>query len=863
MKPHDDNAASRALAECSCVFTCIILLSRYKIAGADGVCMRQRVVFPLLIAMAIILAGCGASGGSGASVSAPVPFQVGAANPNQPGAALGNFELDTKQTFSLIANAPATWSVGFCENGSDGCGTLNTSSGTTVTYTPPQTLMGGAPFQVVISAVNNGSDPNVLPGQFSVDPIIAAVPIVAISNPSSAIQAGTSAITLGVTIPNDVLHEGATWSLSGPSCSASGNPCGTLTVNATDNETATYAPPAEAPSDPEATITATSVEDPAQSNQFTFTISPASTVIILSDTFNTVSAGGASQILLATVKHDVGGQGVTWTLTAGSPPVACQPTCGSLGQPTSSTTGLVTTATITYTPPPGPALPPAPENAPIITATSAYAPTVTASDLFAVQDFTCGSGSESKLNGEYAFLLQGFNNGVPFALAGSIGADGTGKITGGEEDLNDYASYQHISLSVANSKYSVGADGRGCLTIASAGGPSVSYRLVLGGTTGTAAPKGYIIESDDVTGTGSRATGVLRLQNPASFNVNNVRSNYVIGVDGWDNGYGYPGHFAMAASCTVNDQSSPNGLADINDVVFLYSQWNISGCEFDAISTLTGRATGRIDKLPVGRMLPPYIGGALVLYMIDADEFFVISPSVPSVSGPLFSGRAISTSTSFSNSSVSGNYVFHYTGIYTNATNPQFVGRPALGLLTFANGSISGTAYAYFDGILSSALGLNFGPTYSVNSTFSRLSLGAFTDDAVYLTNPIDGVSGIYIDTGTSAGLGLVEQQPAATYGTSALAGRYYIGQDEPNQPIFTNAIGTAALSSTGIATGTTDESSATGVMPNGPFSLNLTINPDGTGDVGANTFAITNGSRVFVLQGSSYSNQLTVLDQE
>lgn len=818
--------------------------------------MRQSVGFSLLIATAVALAGCGASGGSGGSTSAPVPFLMGAANPNQPGAALGNFELDTQQTFPLIANSPATWSVGFCENGSDGCGTLNTSSGTTVTYTPPKTLMDGVVFQVVILAVNNGSDPSVLPGQASLELTITAVPVVTVSNPPSTVQAGSPTITLGVTIPNDILHEGATWSLSGPSCSASGNPCGTLMVNATDNETATYTPPAEAPSsNPQATITATSVEDPTQSNQFTFTISPASTVIILSNTFNTVGAGGAPQILSATVKHDVGGQGVTWTLAAGSPAVACQPVCGSLSQPTSSTIGLVTSATITYTPPPGPPLPPAPENAPMITATSVYAPTVSESDLFMVQDFTCGSGSESMLNGEYAFLLQGFNKGLPFAVLGSFGADGTGKITGGEEDLNGYTSYQHSSISAANSKYSVGADGRGCLTIASASGPSASYRFVLGGTTGATASKGYIIESDDVTGMGSRASGVLRLQNPGSFSVNSLRSNYVIGVDGWDTGYGYPGHFATAASCTVNDQIPPNGLADINDVVFIYSQWNISGCEFGAISTTTGRATGSIDNPPVG--------GALILYMIDPDEFFVISPSVPSVDGPLFSGRAISTPTSFSVSSVSGNYVFHYTGIYTNATNPQFVGRPVLGLLTFANGNVSVTANGYFDGILSSGLGLDFGPTYSVNSTLGRLSLGEFTDDAIYLTNPIDGISGFYIDTGTSAGFGLVEQQPAAAYRTSALAGQYYIGQDEPNQLIFTNAIGTATLSSAGSATGTTDESSAAGVMPNGPFSLNLTINPDGTGDVGANTFAITNGLRVFVLQGSPSSNQLTVLDQK
>lgn len=796
--------------------------------------IRRPIVRPIVILVLGVLYGCGGSGGETGGGGSPSQLVISTPN--------GTTELDIQETISLTANTSATWSIPFCENQPLGCGTLSSSTGTTVIYTPPQKLNAGGPTAVFVNATSAGMTA-------SANLTVTPVPVVILTNKVATIQAGSGSVGFDAWIQGNTSSLGVTWRLSGVSCSGPGSPCGSLTPITGSDRGATYTAPSEAPTgNAQATITAISVEDPTSTDQFTFTIATAATVVTLSNTFNTVAAGGGPQTLTATVKHDVGAQGVTWALTAGSPPVTCQPLCGSLSQPTSNTIGLVTTATVTYSPPVGPPLPSAPDNAPTISANSVYDSTASASDVFTVQDFTCGSGSEAMLRGQYAFLLRGFygaGNGTPFAVAGSFAADGTGKITAGEEDLNEYSRYQHLSIAAANSSYSVGADGRGCISIATTNGSITNYRFALGGVSGATASKGSIIESDDTTGTDSRASGVIRLQDITSFELSKLRSNYALGADGWDTGYGFPGHFAMAASCPVNN-GNKSGVADVNDVVFIYVRWTIAGCSIGAVSTSTGRATGSFGT-PVG--------ANFIMYMINEDEFFIVSPSLP-----LYTGRVISTGNSFSLASVSGSYVLHCTEAYMGLSG-QLTGRPILGLMNFDNGNLSGIAFTYFNSTLSNQIGFG-GPTYTVDSTSGRLALGPFTDDAIYLTTVIDGISGFYINFSTGAGSGLIEGQPSANYSADSSAGNYMLGQDEPSQPSFTNLAAAVSISSAGSVSGTSDASAPSGLMPNQPFSLSLTINPDGTGNAGANTFAVVNGTKVFILQELSATDQITVLEE-
>jgi len=781
-------------------------------------------------------------------------------------------ELDLQETITLTAigsPAPPTWSFALgsgCLNGSLGCGTLNSTTGNTVTYTPPPAFAQGVfSFQFGIEA-DSGT------AHGGIDITVTQVPVVTIENKPATIQAGTGTIDFSASLPSDVLQLGVLWSLSGPSCTGGSNPCGTLTPVAGWTRDIHYTPPAEAPpGNAQVTLTATSVEDNLSSDQFTFTITAAATVVTITDKFDTIAADGMSQTLSATVSHDPGGNGVLWSLTAGSPPVPCQPQCGSLGQPTSTTAGLVTTANITYTPPSGPPLPTPPANAPTITATSVFDPTKADLDAFLIEDFTCGTGNESVLRGEYAFELEGFQGTLAtnsVAVAGSFSADGSGGISGGEEDLDQYTvGYQHLAIAGGGSSYSIGSDNRGCLTVQTSAG-TTKFRFVVGGVNAGIASRGRIIEFDDTTGNGTRGAGIIRLQDTNSFDLSQLNPNYAFGVDGWNAAAGY-GHLTMAGSFAVSNGSLSNGLTDATEGSSTWSIWPGGIGSIGAISSTTGRADavycpGGSDG-PMGQFCPMNTIARLdgpssfrfAIYMIDASQFFIIGETT------LLTGRGIASANSFTANSVSGNYVIHATGSFFNVGTNNASANAALGILNLTSGNFTGLLYRYF-GTTRQACCVTEPPGsgYSVDTTRGRLALGSSFGSAAYLTIPTDGISGFFFGRDSDTVLGLMESQPGVIYSTASLAGNYLIGDEDPADPAVINQTGAISLSSAGTLSGGTDLSGAAGLLPNQSASEVLTINSDGTGDAGANTYAVTTGDRIFIIDGNGGSQHVTVIEK-
>src|ERR1035438_3562669 len=57
-----------------------------------------------------------------------------------------------------------------------------------------------------------------------------------------------------------------------------------------------------------------------------------------------------------------------------------------------------------------------------------------------------GSFSDSNLNGTYVFSISGVDeSGFPYAMLGTLTANGSGGITGGSLDINDTRSEEHTS----------------------------------------------------------------------------------------------------------------------------------------------------------------------------------------------------------------------------------------------------------------------------------------------------------------------------------------------------------------------------------------------------------------------------------
>lgn len=665
---------------------------------------------------------------------------------------------------------------------------------------------------------------------------------VSIASPASppTIQAGqTSSITASVS--GDSSNRGVTWALSGQ---------GTLS-NQTST-TVTYDAPASVTANVTATVTATSVADITRVASLAITVTPAPISVTIVKKVSTLDAGTflLGVQFAASVKNDSTGSGVTWTLTANGAP--CSPACGSLSN--------AFTTFVDYNPPPS--VPSAPNNAPTITATSFTDPTKSDSDAFTIIDGStaCGTGgNESMLNGEYAILLQGWTGsgtGTPVIIASSFGADGAGKITGGIIDVNHFtSSVTGALITAAASSYSVGPDNRGCLALTDNLDDTITFHFALGAVNGGIASKGDVIEFDDTTGTGQRASGILRLQNPAAFSLNALQPNYAFGVDGWEDTSGSLTHFALIGSFAQSAGNLSNASFDANDSGHVVSGPGAlpSTGTIQAVSTITGNARATLN-IP-GDPQPANVD----IFVIDQSELFIFGMDISS-SGIPFSGRAIATASSFAASSVSPGYIFRTTGGSSGSASAS------IGLANFSgSGAVSEVIDQYAMGIANSQ---NFSGTFTVATASGRVPISNSTNSItqiLYLTNPVDGISAFSLGTGATASLGVFDTQPAATYSASSLSGSFFLGNNEPGDNTVPNLAGVLSISA-GNFSGTEDSSGSVApfpvfLFPGARLVGTLSINANGSGSIGTGSVAVTNGTTLYFIDEKQAAAEVTVVE--
>jgi Putative Ig domain len=467
-----------------------------------------------------------------------------------------------------------------------------------------------------------------------------------------------------------------------------------------------------------------------------------------------------------------------------------------------------------------------------------------------------GTGSESELHGQYAILTQGFKGTgalVGFAGTGSFAADGTGKITSGDFDINGgSAGPQHLIVSATGSSYKLGTDNRGCLQISFGGNNSVTMHFAVGGISAGIASKGRLIEFDDTDGSNTRDSGVLRLQTSTDFSLSKLNARYAFGIDGTDT---TGGHVAAGGSFSLNTSTGAisNGFADVDDAGTLPGgTGGFTGAtgSIGAISTTTGRATGSFVAGTGGTF-------NLVYYVVNKNELFVITSDVPAAGKPAASGRILVTGSSFSSSSLNGNYIVHLNGSSSGTANSN------LGLLTLTGGTLNGTLFQY-NGAVASSNSIT-GGTYTVDATSGRVTLTASGNHppVLYLTTATDGISAFIIGTDNAGEFGEAEVQPAATYSTSSLSGSFFFGNDDDSDNSAKNEVGTVTITS-GSVNGLQDSS-----QPTSPFlqtgksvTGTLVINSDGTGNLGTGTVLITNGTKIFFMDESGGPARINIIEQ-
>ena len=145
--------------------------------------------------------------------------------------------------------------------------------------------------------------------------------------------------------------------------------------------------------------------------------------------------------------------------------------------------------------------------------------------------------------------------------------------------------------------------------------------------------------------------------------------------------------------------------------------------------------------------------------------------------------------------------------------------------------------------------------SYNVDPGSGRVALGNPSNNlpVLYVTTPTDGISAFVVGVNADAQQGVIEFQPSQTYSAASAAGTYAFGSEDPGDNTVYNDAGSATITSGGSASGTADLSSTTGLTPSVPFSAMVTIsNSNGTGNLGSQTVAIINGTKIFYIDEST-----------
>ena len=550
---------------------------------------------------------------------------------------------------------------------------------------------------------------------------------------------------------------------------------------------------------------------PPPPTPITVTVSPTTPIVL----------AGQMQQFTATLTNDSSMKGVTWSLSG---PACSGAACGTLS-------GINTTST-TYMAPAS-----VPSNLAVALTATSVADTTKSSQATitvpATATAACGSGNESLLAAgtPYAFLFQGFVSSGPFAMsmaiAGSFTPDGKGGITGGDEDINGASGPSTgLTINSSGSSYSIGQDNRGCLTVTNSAGTTAEFRFALGSISGTppVATKGRIIEFDDTNGTGTRGSGIIRMQGKTSF-ASSLRGTYAFAFSGNDRS---DGRFAIAGTLTADGAGNFNGgSADWDDAGVLGTNLTCTTCgTYSTSLDVNGRGTTQVTAFGFSTTLT----ASFVFYQVAASEAIFMSID-PLYVAPLAIGEALLETVptgGFAPSSLSGKTVFHLSGA------SGFFPFPTTATIGLANANgLGGFPSVIVD---TDSAGTTSGQTvttwnYSVAST-GRVALSGTTANlpVFYLLN---ANTGFIVGTDSEASSGFLEPQVGSSFNDSTLNVKCSFGTENPSGRGVSMNSGVISLNgSIGTFSGTADSSTISGLNPSGTIFGTYTVTPDGTGTI-------------------------------
>jgi hypothetical protein len=664
-------------------------------------------------------------------------------------------------TVSGTTNHSVSWSV--TGKGCTGlaCGTI-TATGL---YGAPGAVPSPAEVTVTATSIADTSKSN--------SAIVTILPPVAVTISSATVQVVRGGHQQFTAIVTGTANSGVIWGVSGAGCS--GNACGTI------NSAGLYTAPGTIPNPARVTVKATSEADHTKSATAIVTIIPP--VLVTISPNGAVVAVNSQQQFRASVAGSTNNS-VDWSISG----AACSGfTCGSI-----TSGGLYTAPSVV------------PSLATIIVkATSQIDLSQSASAIV-----TIVANQNSKLQGQYAFRLSGFDASGVYLAAGSFTADGNGNVTDGKEDVNHTRG--PAMARAFTGTYQMHADNRGTLTFTNSTATQ-TFSLALN----SAGTSGRFIEFDD---SGIRISGTIERQDTTAFTLASLKGPYVLSLAGKNSAAARIGALALLDFDGLGNIAS--GSMDVND----------GGTILPTFASLHGiyrvDATGRGI---VNLSIPGFAGRAMQLafYVASANKLLLVSTNLLSSSNPIFGGTAeLQTGAPYLASAFHGATVFSLGGESGNI--PQvLVGRISFDgnsqpLVEFdqntggtiATGNVFTGAYS---------LGLNGSGTLNLDS-----SNGLTKVWDLYAIAP----NHAYLMDASSSEVGMGELKPQSTeplFANSDIAGPYLIGSGEPLAYTATPYSGVADFDGLNAVTGVEDISHSSSLSAaqslRGSYSVSSSLN--------------------------------------
>ncbi len=476
-----------------------------------------------------------------------------------------------------------------------------------------------------------------------------------------------------------------------------------------------------------------------------------------------------------------------------------------------------------------------------VTATSVQNPAKSGSVVLTVLARNCPP-TAAALNGQYAFLLQGFYDpavsGKGVAVVGSFTADGCGTITAGTADYFFGPTLADYAPSLGGS-YTIGADLRGTLSL-TVGTSTKTFAIALGRTSNGLATKGSMTETAPSAEPPTVLSGSMWLQDPTAFAQNKISGPYAFVFNGWNAYASYGPREAMGGTLTANGSGSLNGgpLDDKalgNSAPVTTASWTGS---YGAPSTSSGRSVLAAQALTG-------TNGTAVMYVVSAGQLIVMISDTGST-GRVFSGQMLAQTGSFSLASLNGSCVTYQTANYDQ---PGYETLNSAILALFSANGAGTLSIASYDQNLGGNLhtgsgGIQYTYTIDANGQATIYTPYPTVGGKWYLTGPNMGLM-LGFDLGVS--VGMILPQSGGPFSAASISGSYFANQGLGGALYSTDSSGIATSTGNGTLATTMDVNTAGAFLSGQQSDRTLTV----AATTGRTTD--TNGNVIYIVSPSSF----------